>query len=145
MSYASLIDLTEFRTVQQYVMAPNSPIVFALHVRNKPMLAQLADQLGPLISQGGDANEHKLTALLTNLMNQGDLLFSSRHPMASPYSGHTIPISSIPATACSSVIYLPPFYLVHTPVALGLFERPLTREHVAKQHEVGGEKPRFKP
>lgn len=127
MNYENLIDPTEFRTVQSYLLNNNSSIHFVLNVKNPAMLAQLASELDPFLMRGEPAAGHEIWEILRKGMKEGNLLFTGRRQVISEYEKHEISIHAIPASTNVSVIYLPPFYLVHTP---GLFEGTLVRKQV---------------
>jgi hypothetical protein len=131
--FESLIDPVEFSAVRRYLEAANSEIHFLLHVNSRSVLAQLASDLDPIIAAGPGKNGEngaRLTTLLNAHMNNGQLLFSSRFPLAPPFSNHAISPATIPAATVTYVIYLPPFYLAYTP---GLFEGTLVREKVSER------------
>ena len=63
-------------------------------------------------------------------VQEGSLLISSR-ALLEIEARFVVEPSTIPADAYCNVLYLPPFYLVHTP---GLFEGTLIREASANHH-----------
>lgn len=112
------IDPTHFGLVRNYLASPNSSIHHVLHVKDPAMLPRLAASLdGALNSPVARlALVHKT---IDPLIEQGTVKISSREPTQSALPGSVIDPASIPRMAPCEVIYLPPFYLVHTP---GLFE-----------------------
>ena len=58
-------------------------------------------------------------------MQKGGTLISSLYELAHPLHLYSINMDSIPLSAYTQVIYMPPFYLTHTP---GLFEGTLVKE-----------------
>lgn len=115
--YRAQIDPTEFKTVVDYLHGPRSPIQYLLHVREPAMLAELAAQL-----EGAIQASQPLEPLVLARLREGSLKISSRQPLSLPISGAQVDPAQVPARAACEVIYLPPFYLVHTP---GLFEGKL--------------------
>jgi hypothetical protein len=121
--YASLIDPTNFGTVARYLHHPQAPIHFVLHVKETSMLADLAAKLDAAMA-GAQGRPVALGPILNPLFEDGSLRISSRHEFRASDPRHVVPVTSIPSLASCQVIYLPPFYLVHTP---GLFEGTLVK------------------
>lgn len=111
------IDPTHFGLVRNYLASPNSSIHHVLHVKDPAMLPRLAAALdGALNSPVARlALVHKT---IEPLIEKGTLKISS-FDVQSSIPGSIIDPASIPRSAPCHVLYLPPFYLVHTP---GLFE-----------------------
>jgi hypothetical protein len=115
--YESLIDPTNFGTVARYLEANGSPIEYVLHTKSESMLPGLAARLDHAL-----ANHKDVGSILTPLLLNGSLRVSSRDPNRANDPDYVLAASSIPKLAYCRVIYLPPFYLCHTP---GLFEGSL--------------------
>jgi hypothetical protein len=133
MEYESMIDGTEFRTVLHYLTDPESPIEAVMHVRERHLLSELAQELEAVIAQEGDANAAEFKKILMNHMEKGNLLISTgfeTDPIFLPYS---IPVQAIPPSAWSEVLYLPGLYFAHTP---GLFEGTLVSENPANEQQI---------
>jgi hypothetical protein len=115
--YEASIDRTDFGIVAGYLKSPHSPIQWLLHVRDEKMLSQVAEQI---------EHEHRL-----GLLKAGELpLVAKRHlkersmlvsarESGQVFEANRIDPEKIPSSASCKVIYLEPYYLVHTP---GLFE-----------------------
>jgi hypothetical protein len=127
--FESLIDPTDFGTVAAYLRNPRSPIETVLHVRDRRMLATLAQALAvnAELPSGAGADG---PLLVRRLLSEDALRVSSRARLGWCPPTSVVDVSTIPSAAGCDVIYLPPFYLVHTP---GLFEgtlvRPTSGEH----------------
>lgn len=120
--YQALIDRTTFGIVADYLRNPRSPIDYILHVRDRSRLAPLAESL-ERISQSSDDPSRDVTVLLESHCRQGLLRISARRPLAVEHV-HVVDSLDVPRLAPADVIYLPPYYLSHTP---GLFEGTLLR------------------
>lgn len=121
--FMSCIDPTEFATLKRHLDHPDSPIEFILYVKDEAMLAPLAARLEQAMESG---QEDALKQELNPLFIDGEVKISADTPLRVPFLGAEIPADSIPLTADCRVIYLPPFYITHTP---GLFEGKLNVEH----------------
>ena len=121
MHYESLIDFTNIATVARYLRQPQALIQTVVHVRERALLALLAEELAANLDH----------PVLPSLRLAGVI---RRHAAAGAVrlSGQPLPavrtelvdLASLPPATNCAVIYLPPFYLVHTP---GLFEGTLLR------------------
>jgi hypothetical protein len=115
------IDPTLFGVVRNYLTSPRSPIQHVLHVREPEMLPQLAATLDSAL-RSALVPQAVVQKALDPLIAEGSLRISSREHVQSPIPGAVVDPACIPRSAGCRVIYLPPFYLVHTP---GLFEGTL--------------------
>ena len=115
--YASLMDGTDYRTLEAYLDSPISPIQCILHVRKPELVPLLAERIGRALEEGKAAPEH-VRGLVLPMMEQGNLLLTTRRPMLLPMRS-MVESSTIEKDSRCMVIYLPPFYLSHTE---GLFE-----------------------
>jgi hypothetical protein len=113
--FDSSIDPTEFGIVADYLLSPQSPISFLLQVKEETMLPILAIHLD-LILQSGPVPVDRLPGITGRLLQQGSLKVSARCPVNRANLTHsTIDATEVPRHAPCKVIYLPPYYLVHTP------------------------------
>lgn len=136
-SYESRIDPTTFGTIAGHLRDPLSPVHYLVHVRERARLATLAEQLEP-VTVPGDIAPAGLASLLASPLMEGAVRLSSGRPIELPDPQQLLAASSVPRLARCEVIYLPPFYLVHTP---GLFEgtlvkAPVVQEHPAHEHAL---------
>lgn len=123
MNYETLIDPTNIATVASYLCNPRSQIHFVLHVRERASLAPLAAELAATLDHP-NATGLQVRAVLDQHIREGVLRLSPR-PSQQPVDARVaIDIATLPRSAECEVIYLPPFYLAHTP---GLFEGTLAR------------------
>ena len=123
--YEARIDPTDFGTMAGYLRHPQSPIDCLLHVRDRSMLAPLAENLERALQrESGPAVRAEVRRLLDDGLKKGDLLISPRRLLPQLEPRQYVDASTVPAKAGCEVLYLPPFYLVHTP---GLFEGTLKR------------------
>ncbi len=112
------IDRTLFGRLADAIYSPNTPVFHILHVRDRSRLRTLADLLAWL-------RKHELLApanistLLAPSLREDSVRVSSADPVALGIVGQYTPVADIPRLARTDAIYLPPFYLAHTP---GLFE-----------------------
>jgi hypothetical protein len=135
-NFESMIDPTEFRTVANYLRNPQSPIECVLHVPSRVALAALAGELDDALQTGLNAPA-AVRDLIHRHLDAGTARLSSRWPLTGHDPRHCVEVASVPRTAACEVIFLPPFYLAHTP---GLFEGTLH----AKQAEPA-DRPRQRP
>ena len=127
MDYETLIDPTNIATVASYLRNPRSPIHFVLHVRDRALLAPLAAELAAQMEQPS-TTMHEVLATVDRHLRERAIMVSPR-PSPQPVDARVaVDIATLPAEAHCEVIYLPPFYLAHTP---GLFEGTLARNTVA--------------
>jgi len=111
--YEGLIDPTDFNVLRGYLKSQNSPIDYLLHVKERSMLAPLAARLDQALKTA-----QPLEPIIYPLANEGVLRVSSRHLLMPDLFSAFVNPNQVPKLAESQVIYLPPFYLAHTP---GLF------------------------
>ena len=121
--YEALIDPANFGLIADYLRAPHSAINYILHVRSRSMLSEVAARLSQTNQLGSDATE-AVTKLIEGLFREGALLISSRWPVSLSDPRCLVEASQIPRSTACEVLYLPPFYLAHTP---GLFDGCLVR------------------
>ena len=108
--YESLIDPTEFNVLRGYLRSQTSPIDYLLHVKDRSMLAPLAARLDQALKTA-----QPLEPIIYPLANEGVLRVSSRHLLMPDLFSAFVNPNRVPQQAQSEVIYLPPFYLAHTP------------------------------
>jgi hypothetical protein len=126
MNYESRIDPTDLATVARYLRDPTSPIHYVLHVRDRAFLAPLAAELDAKMTQPGAIGRDVL-AVVEQRARERALVISPR-PSGPPVDTRlVVDLATLPGAARCDVIYLPPFYLAHTP---GLFEGTLVRHPV---------------
>ena len=111
--YEGLIDPTDFNVLRGYLKSETSPIDYLLHVKERSMLAPLAARLDQAMKTA-----QPLEPILYPLADEGSLKVSSRHLLPPDLFQAAVNPNRVPKLAESQVIYLPPFYLAHTP---GLF------------------------
>ena len=109
----------------------DSDINFLLHVRTEAMLATLAEELD-LCHLRPDGLKQEFKKVIDRFLDQGSLLLSVRDSIDFPLRDrkHEIVPGSIPRAANCTVIYHPPFYVVHTP---GLFEGTLHLQSMSRR------------
>ena len=129
--YLALIDPAEFGLIADYLRSPRAPINYLLHVNWRPMLAALAEQLD--FDQNGDYPVRTALRAITRGFRDGSLLISSRHSLDLKNPNVNVDTTTIPRHASCEVIYLPPYYLVHTP---GLFEGTLIRREIGNDPKL---------
>ena len=125
--YERFIDPIDFHTVANYLHNPRSPIECVLHVSSRDALASLAGELDRALQSGADAPV-AVRDLVRRHLDAGTARISSRWPLTGHDPRHCVDVATIPGTAASVVIFLPPFYLAHTP---GLFEGTLHAKQTA--------------
>lgn len=121
--YEAMIDPAQFGTIARYLENPRSAIQYILHVRHRSILADLAAKLDGAMA-AARSKPDAVSAILDPLLEDGALRISSRQELRFKDPNHAVLPSSIPKLASCWVIYLPPFYLAHTP---GLFEGTLVQ------------------
>lgn len=145
--FDSMVDTTWFGLVAGYLVSARSPIHTVLHVRDRDMLAQVAERLDRTL--GADAAlPPKWPEAFHAMLRDGNLKVSTRFPNASIAPTALIDAHQVRREARCDVIYLPPFYVVHTP---GLFEgkvhrnSPKEREHDSRgQTQAATRQPKTK-
>ena len=127
--WKGMIDGTSFGLITRYLVSPRSAIDYLLHVRDRDMLAELAHRIDlgffPVEDRG-----QRLSAGMRAMVREGLVKISTRHPLAHLKRDAQIDASRVDGSAYCEVIYLPPFYLVHTP---GLFEGEVIATHPPTQ------------
>ena len=121
--FAALVDPAEFGLIADYLRQPDSPIDHILHVRSESMLVTLAAELQhatPIqrLPHGG------LPEIVSRRLTEGSIRISSRIELALANPSARVNADAVPRPAVARVLYLPPYYLAHTP---GLFEGTLLR------------------
>lgn len=129
--HESLIDPTNFGTVADYLRNPKSPIEHVLHVKDRPTLVRLAEHLEQVMQDRTSSGI--VTITLDDFFKEGVLLISSRQPVVLAELSWRVAPFEIPRLAPCHVIYLPPFYLAHTP---GLFEGTLIRSAASTRQPI---------
>ena len=140
----SMIDVTRFGVVVDYLQNPNAPIDMILHAKDRPTLVELAQRLGEAYDCWPNSAE-KIEDTVKEFISDGRLRVSSLEPMGPPANARIVELSCMPRAASCEVIYMPPFYLTHTP---GLFEGSLHRNTATMRSETAAQKSaskRFKP
>jgi hypothetical protein len=112
--YESLIDGIDFGTIAGYLRNPRSPIQFLLHVKERSMLAHLAELITREF-EGSFLPGGQLPTEIEDLIQTGSLKLSTRDGIGSETASHFVSAFEIDPSAPCDVIYLEPFYLVHTP------------------------------
>jgi len=131
--YESLVDPTNFGTVVRYLHHPDKQIHFVLHVKEESMLADVAAKLDAAMA-GAQGRPVALGSILDPMFADGSLRISARHEFPMSNRWQVVRVTQIPNLAACQVIYLPPFYLAHTP---GLFEGAFEKAEVRPRHDVG--------
>ena len=128
--FESLIDGIDFQTIHAYLTNPQSPIEMLVHVKDRSMLSRLAEEMVRTNELAQEKGQISLP-LYEKLLKEGELKISPQ--MVTPLHDRKFLVDpfEVPRNATSYVIYLPPFYLVHTP---GLFEGTLIKPETAKPH-----------
>ena len=118
LDYDIFVDGTPFGTVYGYLSNPASQIDYVIHVRDRAMLPLLAKEL---VRSQSLYHQQRLTAtpLFDQLLNDGGVKVSPRLLNSLFKPQHIIKAQAIDPQATSQVIFLPPFYVAHTP---GVFE-----------------------
>lgn len=119
MSYASLIDSTEFRTVRRYLNAAPSPIRGALFVASRDLLAQVAEQLEQ------PTQTSRPNSLLERWFSEGILRPAWQGEDSPETTTNRISLNRVHDQDSCDVLYLPPLYLVYVP---GLVPHPEGRQ-----------------
>lgn len=117
-SWETMIDGTSFGIIAGYLRDPRSPIQYILHVKDRSKLSQVARRL-ELEFSSGTSPAQPLSPGLLALVQNGAIKVSSREAVVGIAPSAVIDVTQVRRTAYTEVIYLPPFYLAHTP---GLFE-----------------------
>ncbi len=128
--YESLVDPTSFGTVVRYLHHPDKQIHFVLHVKDESMLADVAAKLDAAMA-GAQGRPVALGSILDPMFADGSLRISARHELPVGNRWPVVPVTQIPSLAACQVIYLPPFYLAHTP---GLFEGAFEKPGMGVRH-----------
>ena len=113
-----MIDGTTFGLIAGYLRHPRTRINYLIHVKDRAMLAAVASQI-ELDCQTGRAAGEGLSPGMQALVRDGSIKVSARHAVENLDRSALVDPSGVRRSAYCQVIYLPPFYLVHTP---GLFE-----------------------
>jgi hypothetical protein len=130
--WESKIDPTHFGLLASYLRSPTTPIDFILHVKHEPLLAEVALQI-ERDRFAGVPEAPPLSPGLLALVREGTLQVSSLKDPGPVDPGAMIDVSQVRSSADTRVIYLPPFYVAHTP---GLFEGKVMREAPRERHHI---------
>lgn len=130
--WESKIDPTHFGLIASYLRSPTAPIDFILHVKNEPLLAEVALQI-ERDRFAGVPEAPPLSPGLLALVREGNLKVSSLKDPGPMDAGAMIDASQVRSSAATRVIYLPPFYLAHTP---GLFEGKVMRDAPRERRQI---------
>lgn len=114
----SMIDGTSFGIIAGYLRDMRSPIRYILHLKDRSKLSQVARRI-ELESSSGTSPAQPFSPGLLALVHDGAIKVSSREPVAGIAPSAVIDVTRVRRSAYTEVIYMPPFYLAHTP---GLFE-----------------------
>jgi hypothetical protein len=134
--YESLVDGTNFGLVADYLKSPRSPIEALLHIKDKTLLPKVAEELERELQSGVEPGH--LPQVIGRMLEEGAMKLSLRQGFTSSDPRILIDAASVPRLSYCQVIYLPPFYLVHTP---DLFEgkilNPLERGQAGRFSNPG--------
>ena len=117
-----MIDPASFGLIAGYLQSTRSPINFLLHVKDRGMLSEMAQRIDQGLRPFGLGGLSVLPPMQA-LAQEGAVKISARHPLLNPPPGAMVDPQRVRRSAYCEVIYLPPYYLVHTP---GLFEGKVT-------------------
>jgi hypothetical protein len=120
--WEGLVDPTWFGLIAGYLRSPRSPIEYLVHVKDRDRLSEVADRIDGDLAHG-DGQPHRLTPSVEELVGEGAVKVSSRRPVEDIDPDATVDPERIRSSASCDVLYLPPYYVLHTP---GLFEGELT-------------------
>ncbi len=128
------VDGTWFGLMAGYLRSPRSPIDYLVHVEDRDRLAEVADRIDRDLGHGG-GEPHRLTASVQELVGEGAVKVSTRHRIENLDPSATVDPERIRSSASCDVLYLPPYYVLHTP---GLFEGELTVKERATHAQSAG-------
>ena len=128
MKYEEKIHSKQFRVVARQLADPQTPIEAVLHVKSVALLAVLAEKIEMLATNPRTTTE--LIRALEPMLREKAVLLSFAKETPAPLSEFSIPTSAIRPSAWSKVLYMPPFYLGHTP---GLFEEMARQDQTANE------------
>lgn len=118
------VDSTWFGLMAGYLRSPRSPIEYLVHVKDRDRLGEVAGRIDRDLAQvDGDGEPHRIVSSVEELAGEGAVKVSSRRPVENLDPGATVDPERIRSSASCDVVYLPPYYVAHTP---GLFEGELT-------------------
>lgn len=132
--WEGLVDPTWFGLMAGYLRSPRSPIDYLIHVKDRDILCKVAERIQADLDYS-DVQPHRLSPIVEELVAEGAVKVSSRHPVANLDPGATVDPERICSSATCHVLYLPPYYVLHTP---GLFEGELTVGERATQAQSAG-------
>ena len=122
--WEAMIDGTWFGLITGYLLNERSPIDTILHVREREMLTEVAQCLEKATGPGGFVPRELPDPLLAKV-REGSIKISTRVPLMKIHHTTLIDPTQVKRDAGCEVIYLPPYYLVHTP---GLFEGQVMKD-----------------
>lgn len=130
------VDSTWFGLMAGYLRSPRSPIEYLVHVKDRDRLGEVAGRIDHDLAQvDGDGEPHRLASSVQELVGQGAVKVSSRLPVENLDPSASVDPEQIRSSASSEVLYLPPYYVLHTP---GLFEGELAVKERATQTQSAG-------
>ena len=116
--WEGLIDSTWFGMVAGYLKSPTSPITHLIHVKDREMLRDVAQLIHDDLMAGA-ASVEDLSSKIQDQFAEGSLKASARSGMADVTPENSVDPSTVRTSASCEVLWVEPFYVVHTP---GLFE-----------------------
>ncbi len=117
--FDNLVDGSSFGAIADYLRSPRSPITVLVHVRDKAMLGRVAEELVRERPAPGAGEPVATDDGLDRLVAEGMVRFSTQDQAADLPDALRIDPARVSRDAPCQVIWLPPYYVVHTP---GLFE-----------------------
>jgi|CZKV01.1.fsa_nt_gi hypothetical protein len=126
--FAAMIDGINFGTIYGYLSNPRSPIDLLVHLKNRDQMGQVALELAQTMDLFPEPRQMALP-LYEKLLRAGELKISPRLVTPLFDRKYLVDPLAVPPDSMCYVIYLPPFYLVHTP---GLFEGTLIKPETAR-------------
>lgn len=122
--WEAAVDSTWFGLMAGYLRSPRSPIEYLVHVKDRERLGEVANRIeSELAHAGGNGEPPRLVPSVVEMVGEGAVRISSRHPVENLDPNTTVDPDRIRSSASCEVVYLPPYYVAHTP---GLFEGEVT-------------------
>ena len=132
--FRAQVDPTEHRVVLSYFQNKESPINYILYVGNEKMLAELAAQVNDRRNEATELRE-----LILHYLKEGSLKISAKQALAVPAGSQVDPLKVSPEARCS-VIWFPPFYLVHAPDVFNTKHEQSARQDPVPRKETAAKK-----